>query len=117
MGTGGRLIPRTGLVLTEHPWIWPQSTPTALLAWHFSGVHAAIPVRARKPFTRLGDGEGRAAVRGDRGAGAHFGAAVELWVAAGPFFWFAVRSLPPGAAGRDVGLSSASGSRRPDPDW
>ena len=51
MGTGGRLIPRTGLVLTEHPWIWPQSTPTALLAWRFSGVHVAIPVRARKPFT------------------------------------------------------------------
>jgi hypothetical protein len=64
MGTGGRLISRTGLVLTEHPGIWPQSTPTALLAWRFSGVHAAIPVRARKPFTRLGDGEGRAAVRG-----------------------------------------------------
>jgi hypothetical protein len=64
MDTGGRLIPRTGMVLTEHPWIWPQSTPTALLAWHFSGVHAAIPVCARNPFTRLGDGEGRAAVRG-----------------------------------------------------
>ena len=60
-------------------------------------------------------GPGKLVDRGDRGAGAHFGAAVELWVAAGPFFWSAVRSLPPDAAGRDVGLSSASGSRRPDP--
>jgi hypothetical protein len=68
MGTGGRLIPPTGLVLMDYPWIWPQSTPTALLPWRFSGVHAAIPVRARKPFTRLDDGEGGAAVP-SRGGG------------------------------------------------
>ena len=102
MDTGGRLIPPTGLVLMDYPWIWPQSTPTALLAWRFSGVHAAIPVRARKhprQWRQHGQaGPDHARAGGDRDIGAwvlHGGGHVG-WHAAG-LHWFGGEGERPAA--------------------